>query len=209
MNCAVHTEQEATAYCRHCGKAMCSACARAIRGVSYCEDCLASVVGHSAPATAAAQGLPQPAAAHGGPIPGLAFALGFCPGLGAVYNGEYAKALIHIVVFAAMIVGLSTGNLGEGGEIALSLVLTAFIFYMALDSLRVARSKLAGAPSADPLHVWSKEKPVGPIILIALGIFFLLCTFGVISWERMGDLWPLILIGAGILMLWNRLGRSS
>jgi hypothetical protein len=209
MNCAVHAEQEATAYCRHCGKAMCSSCARAIRGVSYCEDCLASVVGHSTPAPAAAQGLPQPAPAHGGPIPGLAFALGFCPGLGAVYNGEYAKALIHIVVFAAMIVGLSTGNLGEGGEIALSLVLTAFIFYMALDSLRVARSKLAGAPSADPFHVWSKEKPVGPMILIALGIFFLLCTFGVISWERMSDLWPLILIGAGILMLWNRLGRSS
>jgi hypothetical protein len=212
MNCAVHAEQEASNFCRNCGKAMCTACARTVQGVAYCEDCLASVMGHGRPAAAAAQGIPQPAGAHGGPVPGLAFALGFCPGLGAVYNGEYAKALVHIVIFGTIIAGFTSG-LGAGANVALALFLTAFIFYMAIDALHVAQAKRGGpggaAGSADPFQAWGKGKPVGAIILIGLGVFFLLCTFDVISWDRMGDLWPVFLIGAGILMLWNRLGRSS
>jgi TM2 domain-containing membrane protein YozV len=43
----------------------------------------------------------------------LAFILGFIPGLGAIYNGEYNKAMIHIVVFGALILGI-TGAFGEG-----------------------------------------------------------------------------------------------
>src|SRR5262245_11877613 len=53
MKCAVHTEVDATGYCRNCGKPMCSACARPVRDVLYCEDCLATVMGH-APAPAPA-----------------------------------------------------------------------------------------------------------------------------------------------------------
>ena len=43
MKCAVHTEVDATGYCRNCGKPMCPACARPVRDVLYCEDCLATV----------------------------------------------------------------------------------------------------------------------------------------------------------------------
>jgi Domain of unknown function (DUF5668) len=209
MNCTVHPEQEASGYCRHCGKAMCSACARAIHGVPYCEDCLAAVMGHSASGTAFAPGFAPQAPAHSLPNPGLAFALGFCPGLGAVYNGEYTKAILHIVVFAAMVAGLSNGNFGAGGIVALSLLLSGFVFYMAIDALRTARAKRAGAPSADPLQVWGSGKPVGAFVLIGLGVFFLLVTFDVVSWDRMWDFWPVFLIAAGVVMLWNRLGRPS
>src|SRR5262249_11109290 len=52
MKCAVHTEVDATGYCRNCGKPMCSECARPVRDVLYCEDCLASVMGHGASAPA-------------------------------------------------------------------------------------------------------------------------------------------------------------
>ena len=44
MNCTVHPESAATAYCRTCGKAMCDACKHTVQGVIYCEDCLASRV---------------------------------------------------------------------------------------------------------------------------------------------------------------------
>ena len=42
MNCAIHTDQPATAYCRTCGKALCSSCQRTVNGVVYCEPCLAA-----------------------------------------------------------------------------------------------------------------------------------------------------------------------
>ena len=42
MNCAYHPQTAAVAYCRTCGKALCQSCARNVRGVVYCEDCLAA-----------------------------------------------------------------------------------------------------------------------------------------------------------------------
>jgi hypothetical protein len=152
----------------------------------------------SAPATRA------PAAGS----PGVAFVLGFFPGMGAVYNGEYNKALIQIVVFAAMIVGLSS-DIGEGPTVALALLLAGFIFYMAIDAMRTAQSKGRGETLADPLESWSKNRPIGPVILIVLGAIFLLNNFNWFPFYRLVRFWPLILIIAGGLMFRNRLsGRS-
>jgi hypothetical protein len=212
MKCAVHAEADATGYCRNCGKALCGICVRPVRDVLYCEDCLATVLGHPSQTAAAPQG-----AAYAAPItpaqaartsssgsPVVAFILGFFPGLGAVYNGEYNKALIHIVVFAAMIVGLNS-DIGDGPSVALSLLLAGFIFYMAFDSMRTAKAKLTGEIPADPLESWSKNRPVGPIILIALGALFLLNNFEWFSFGRVLRFWPLILIGVGLMMFRNRL----
>jgi hypothetical protein len=129
------------------------------------------------------------------------------PGLGAVYNGEYNKALIHIVVFAAMIVGLNS-DIGDGGDIALSLLLAGFVFYMALDAMRTAKSRSIGQVTVDPLESWSKERPVGPIILIGLGALFLLNNFSWFAFYRVKQFWPLILIGLGLLMFRNRMGKN-
>lgn len=216
MNCAVHSEAEAVGYCRNCGKAMCPACVRPVREVLYCEDCLATIMGIPAPAAAGAVNAPPPSTstlppapvqAHRGSSPGAAFVLGFIPGLGAVYNGEYNKALIHIVVFAAMIVGLSS-DIGDGAEVVLSFLLAGFVLYMAFDAHRTARAKLAGETSVDPIEAWSKDRPVGPMILIALGALFLLNNFSWFPFYRIGRLWPLILIGVGILLFRNRLSRQ-
>ena len=39
MTCAVHTDREATGYCRNCGKALCPECTREIRGaLPTCSD---------------------------------------------------------------------------------------------------------------------------------------------------------------------------
>jgi len=122
MKCAVHTDVDATGYCRNCGKPMCSLCARPVRDVLYCEDCLATVMGHPAPppvASAPAAPAPSPyapppaaplpvARPAGSSSPAVAFILGFFPGLGAIYNGQYNKGLIHIAIFASIIVALST-----------------------------------------------------------------------------------------------------
>jgi hypothetical protein len=216
MKCAVHPDAEATGFCRNCGKPMCPACVRPVRDVYYCEDCLAKVMGVSAPVPPAgsspgpqAPALPPAPTSGPGGNPGLAFLLGLVPGLGAIYNGEYNKALIHIVVFAAIIVGLSS-DIGDGPTVALAFVLVGFIFYMAIDAMKTVKARNAGEPVQDPLEVWSKTRPVGPLILIAVGALFLLNNFGFFDFFRIKQIfWPLVLIGVGVLMLRNRVGGQS
>jgi hypothetical protein len=211
MKCAVHPEVDATGYCRNCGKALCAVCVRPVHDVFYCEDCLATVLGHPAPAPAAPTGVVTSASAAPTRAgnPGAAFVLGFLfPGLGAVYNGQYNKALIHIVVFAAFILGLSS-DMDGGMKAVFGILLGGFIFYMAFDAMHTAQAKQRGETSADPFESWSNNRPVGPIILIVLGAIFLLNNFDWFPFYRLVRFWPLILIAVGALMFRNRLsGRS-
>ena len=238
MKCAVHTEADATGYCRNCGKPMCPVCARPVRDVLYCEDCLATVMGHGAPAASAPPVTPPTASPYGSaptageatayaPPPGgpaypppqgapyqirpagsgsptIAFILGLFPGLGAIYNGQYNKGLIHIAIFASIIVALST-DIGEGLGAMLGIFLAGFVFYCAFEAMRTAQAKLAGTVATDPLESWSKERPIGPIILIGLGALLLLNNFRFFEFIRLGRFWPLLLIGAGLYMFRNRL----
>ena len=217
MNCAVHSDVDAVGYCRNCGKAMCSTCVRPVRDVLYCEDCLAGIVGIPGAASAGVPGgavpplgalPPSPSPARTMSSPGVAFVLGLFPGLGAVYNAEYNKALIHIVVFIAMIFGLNS-DMGDAAQTALSLLLAGFILYMAFDAMRVAKARNLGETSVDPLESWSKNRPVGPIILIVLGVLFLLNNFNWFPFWRIWRLWPLVLIGVGVLMFRSRFERRS
>jgi LiaI-LiaF-like transmembrane region len=223
MKCAVHTDVDATGYCRNCGKPMCSVCARPVRDVLYCEECLATVMGHPAPAPdafapattpAPSPYAPPPAAAlpvarpAGSSSPAVAFILGFFPGLGAIYNGQYNKGLIHIAIFASIIVALST-DLGAGLEPMLGIFLAGFVFYCAFEAMRTAQARNLGEVPADPLESWSKDRPIGPIILIGLGALLLLNNFHVLDFIRLGQFWPLILIGAGLYMFRNKMGGRS
>jgi hypothetical protein len=217
MNCAVHPEVEASGYCRNCGKPMCPACVRQVRDVLYCEDCLAKVVGLAPPV--AATGTPGASVLPGVPVAGvpapeqgsavLAFILGLIPGLGAIYNGEYNKALLHIVIFAGIILGL-TLDLGDGAEALLVCAVSVFPFYMAIDAVRSLKSRQSGQAYQDPLENWSKGRAIGPIILIGLGGLFLLRNFGFFDFFRLREIFvPLILIGLGVWLLRNRIGGRS
>jgi len=216
MNCAVHSDVDAVGYCRNCGKAMCSTCVRPVRDVLYCEDCLASLMGIPGASAASATGAPASfsgtvpppgAGARSGGSPGVAFFLGLFPGLGAVYNGEYNKALIHIVVFTSIIVGLN-GDMGDSADLLLALLLAGFVLYMAFDAMRTAKARNMGETPADPLEAWSTNRPIGPMILIGLGVIFLLHNFNIFPFYRFWRLWPLVLIGVGVLMFRNKMGRS-
>lgn len=217
MKCAVHAEVDAVGYCRNCGKALCGTCVRPVRDVFYCEDCLAAIAGVAPPPAAASPYSqaaavappPAPAARRSSGSPALAFFLGFCfPGLGAVYNGEYNKALIHIVVFTTMAIGLSS-DIGDGATVALAILLAGFIFYMGFDAMRVAKAKNTGEAIDDPLENWSKDRPVGPIILIVVGSLFLLNNFDFFPFFKLDRFWPVILIAIGVLMFRRRLNSRS
>jgi cell wall-active antibiotic response 4TMS protein YvqF/B-box zinc finger protein len=219
MKCAVHPEVEASGYCRNCGKPMCPACVRPVRDVLYCEDCLAKVVGLPTPQAGgtdagtsaplvppvAVTGVPAPAT--GSPV--LVFFLGLVPGLGAIYNGEYNKALLHIIIFAGIILGL-TLDLGEGAGALLICAVAVFPFYMAIDAVRSLKGRQTGQPYQDPLENWTQGRAVGPILLIGLGGLILLRNFGFFEWFRMKEIFiPLLLIGLGLWLLRNRIGGRS
>lgn len=232
MKCAVHSDVDATGFCRNCGKAMCSVCARPIRDVLYCENCLAAGMGMAAPVappppanpyaepvSAPPAFVPPPVSAVPPPQRGaasgaIAFILGLFPGLGAVYNGEYNKALVHLVIFTAILLGLveaaNADDFSTGAVIVLALMLAGFVFYMAFDAMRVAQAKATGQAVSDPLNEVSKNLPIGPIILIGIGALMLLSNFRIfqILHLSLGRLWPLLLIAAGIVMFRNRASRS-
>ncbi len=220
MNCAVHADTEASGYCRNCGKAMCAACSHRVRDVLYCEDCLAQHVGlpPTVPPGIAMPGVNADSGGFGAAAassqkhnnaPVLAFLLGFVPGLGAIYNGEYNKAIIHIVVFGAIIFGIAS-DLGESLQGLLIFALCVFPFYMAIDAMRTAKAKSTGQPLTDPFENWSGQRPLGPIILIGIGALFLLSNLGIFEFLRIRQVFvPLVLIGIGFFMLRNRVGGKS
>src|ERR1041385_4678238 len=155
MNCANHPQTPAAAYCRTCGKGLCSNCTRQVMGVIYCENCLADRMGGSVPAAQfqpapGYQPGPMPQVTSGGPNPALAGILaGFFPfGVGAVYCGQYAKGLAHLIAFTLLVIGASSGSDVEGTIFGLAP--TFFYVYQIIDSVRSARALQMGQPAPDP-----------------------------------------------------------
>lgn len=229
MKCAVHPEIEATGFCRNCGKPLCPQCAREVRGALYCEQCLANMMAPQATAASFAAAPVAPVAPpqyvyappmeHQGPNPGTACALGFIPGLGAVYNGEYIKGLIHVVIFGGFVAVLSNSdNMPDGITAMLAILLAVFYCYMPIDAYRTARAKRMGlpvpgffgetvAPPATPGEPGTapvRRNHTGSIILILVGVFLLLATTGVLSSHWMWNFWPLVLIAIGVALIFRR-----
>jgi len=219
MKCAVHTDVDATGYCRNCGKPMCPACTRQVRDVLYCEDCLATILGHPAPVPAQAAPAPPdysaallpiqqvPLPPGIGPNPVLAFFLGFLPGLGAFYNEQYGKGMVHLAIFLVLFIAGVNGAMSGGAEAALWICIAALWIYMPIDALRTAQAKRAGLQLSDPLDHFTKSRPIGPILLVGAGLLLLLNNFDWFPWYRVTQFWPLILIAVGILMFRNRVDR--
>jgi hypothetical protein len=209
MKCVVHPDADAVGYCRNCGKPMCAVCVRPVRDVLYCEDCLANVMGlpagaPGAPAPTIGEPASRPASGLG-PSPLLAFFLGFLPGLGAFYNEQYGKGVIHLAIFLFLFIIGVDGAVSGGAEAALWICISALWIYMPIDAYRTAKARLAGQRLEDPLENFSKGKPVGPFLIIGIGILLLLHNFDWFPWWRIQQFWPVILIVVGLLMFRNRL----
>src|SRR5258706_1345962 len=242
--CANHTDTPATAYCRTCGKPLCDHCKRDVHGGGYWEECLAAMVaannpgsagaaaGSSAGANYAVPPIPPAADLSGPPNVGLATFLGFIPGVGAMYNGQFAKAFAHIVIFVVLV------NLADAAD-AFGILVAAFIAYMVIDANRTAKARLLGQPLPDLIGLNSlvgdsqsqgaraatrdfwlgagpkihaagqpqNKPPIGAFVLIGLGVLFLLHNFGVFSVHWINVIgWPVALIAVGLWMAvrrWN------
>ncbi len=235
MNCANHPEAEVSAYCRSCGKPLCTECRKDVAGTVYCaehepapEPAPGPVSKAAGPFSGATAPPPPPpfagspysapppprgtAYTHTGvlgtPSPALAFILGFIPGVGAIYNGQYAKGMVHAVVFGLIIGILNSTHVG-GFEPMFGIFLAVWIFYMAFEAHHTAAKRRSGQ-SVDELSSLMAIPanpggiPVGPVILIGLGVLLLLDTLDLISFDRLARYWPLLLIAGGAYMLYVR-----
>jgi hypothetical protein len=154
MNCANHPDRERVAFCQNCGKPLCQECTRTVGSAVFCEPCLvARLAGAGAPDAAGGTipGANYPDGTIPGaippppdePNPGLAALLGFIPGVGAMYNGQYAKGIVHLIVFAVL-VSLASEN-GIFG-----LFIAGWVFYQVIEAYHTAQARRDGTPLPNP-----------------------------------------------------------
>jgi len=218
MNCANHPANEAVAYCRTCGKPLCATCTRDVKGVIYCENCLAERLAIAQPVTPpppAAGFVAQPVVVpSSGPNPTVAGILaGFFPfGVGAVYCGQYAKGLAHLLIFVGLIVGMDQSS---PLDTICAFAFAFFYVWQIIDAVRTAKALQLGQPVPDPLglgqafgageKVDTSKIPIGAVVLIGLGVIFLLKTMGVFEFS-VEIFWPSVLILLGLWLFARRWG---
>ncbi len=189
MKCSYHPAVESHDFCGTCSRALCSECAHQIKGKIYCQDCLV----RGAEWAAAVKDLRIPTDA-----PKRAAALSLIPGMGAVYNGDYQKAITQFAVFAALcIMGDSVhGIFGFGAFV--------FLIFTVFDSYRTAENKLrkrVEQPSEVQEPAKDQTVVAWGILLIGLGCIFLLKNF--IRVEFINRLWPLVFIALGAYLVYR------
>jgi TM2 domain-containing membrane protein YozV len=136
MDCVNHPGVTATAFCQNCGKALCPGCVRtAPGGQVLCEPCFTGWQTYQQPFAPVSTGSPNPA---------VAALLGLIPGVGAMYNGQFFKGLIHVVIFAVLVsMAHISGIFG--------IFIPAWIIYQAFEAFHTARAIRDGQPVPDPL----------------------------------------------------------
>jgi hypothetical protein len=144
--------------------------------------------------------------------PGLALFLGFIPGVGAIYNGQYAKGLIHAVIFG-LLVSLAANTHGPF-EPLIGILIAIWVFYMAFEAYHTANKHRHGVAveefsSLIDVRGGHGRFPAGAILLIGLGFILLLDTTDIISMEQLERYWPVGLILFGLYMLYARLSPPA
>jgi hypothetical protein len=149
---------ERIAFCQQCGRELTAATVRRVGNAVYCEPCLVTrLEGSPTGATGTNAGQwasvgsttpPPPPGSAPGTIPGepnpwLAAVLGLIPGVGAMYNGQYAKGLAHLVIFAILDALAHDVN-------AFGIFVVGWICYQAFDAYHTAKARRDGTPLPNP-----------------------------------------------------------
>jgi hypothetical protein len=154
------------------------------------------------PPTAGAPGTPPVPPTIKAPWVALVLSL-IMPGLGQIYNGQFAKALTFFIAFSGSIYLIT-----EGHPLPFAVFLPFIIFSNMIDAFRSATLINARGTSAVPEED-DIESPGWGIGLAVMGVLLLLNNLG---WLRLSGLvryWPLVLIAAGVVLLRRSLQRKA
>ena len=207
MSCAYHLTNRAVVQCSRCGRPLCPACDHRIRGFPYCQDCIVTgveLLQHQQTRPGTSQFVRRKTSAF------VALLLSFvCPGLGAAYNGQTSKALVHFTIFASF---FQMATVTDGTAFFVLGVIGTWLF-AAVDAVRTAQLIRAGfAPDAEQDAI-SRRLYGNPlawaVTMISLGTVFLLHTlFNVQLPVREFLPVVLVLLGGYMLFDWTRTRRK-
>ncbi|MEW5974403.1 MAG: DUF5668 domain-containing protein [Acidobacteriota bacterium] len=201
MICIHHADTEAFANCTRCQRPFCNACLVQMEGAYYCFACKDVRTPDAAFQTTSTAG----------GSPGLAFGLGFIPGVGAIYNGEYLKAVVQVMIFGFLISIADAPGLGKFGAMFGMLVGT-YYFYMPLEAYHTARRRrleASGHMVARSKESLQEESLWSGIVLTALGSLFFVNNFVEGFIERLLRFWPVMLIAAGLYLVARHLRAEN
>lgn len=200
MKCAFHGTNAAVVRCNCCARPLCPACDHRIRGFPFCQECIVTGVEmlqerqerlHTTPSVSR----------RSSPVFALLLSL-LVPGLGAAYNGQTSKALVHFGVFAAF---FQIAVITNGAYFFVFGVLATLLF-AAVDAYRTAQVIRAGLTPEAELDLIARRLYGNPlawgIVLLTLGTIFLLHTvFGITL--PMRPLLGVAIVSLGAYMLYD------
>jgi hypothetical protein len=175
-----------------------------VRGFPFCQDCIVAGV----------ELLRHHSNANPSSIlrrkssPFIATLLSFVPGLGAAYNGQTSKAIVHFAIFASF---FQMAVLTQGVHFFILGVLGTWLF-AAVDACRTAQLMRSGlAPDAED-DVITRRLYGNPLAwgttLIIIGTLFLLHTLLGVALP-IKELLPVALVALGAYMLFDYIRRGK
>src|SRR5687767_942328 len=207
MYCGYHAKNPAVVQCNQCARWLCPACDHRVRGFPFCQDCIVAGV----------ELLRHHSNANPSSIlrrkssPFIATLLSFVPGLGAAYNGQTSKAIVHFAVFASF---FQMAIVTESVEFGLPLFVAGFFgmwLFSAVDAYRTAQLMRAGLAPDTEQDVIARRLYGSPlawsITLMVLGAIFLIHTLMGIRLP-IRQVLPVLLILLGAYMLGDYLLRQ-
>jgi TM2 domain-containing membrane protein YozV len=135
--------------------------------------------------------------------PVLALFLSLFPGVGQVYNGQFAKALFMFSVFVGSIIGVV-----EVGPFPFAFCIPFAYFFNLIDAYRSAviinERASGGVP---PPEEEGMESPLWGASLLVMGLVLLLNNLGWLRLAALARYWPVMLIVGGGILLYQSLNR--
>jgi hypothetical protein len=156
------------------------------------------------------EAVPLPNLEKGDPYcsPGVAFALGLVPGVGAICNGELLKGFIHVLIFGSLI-SLADSHQVAGLNPLFGIMAGAFYLYMPLEAYHTARKRILALRGIQVVTPFERMKFSGlwtGLLAVVFGVLFLINQFvpDAIAFVMRG--WPVILILIGLYNLARHFG---
>ncbi len=157
-------DPERVGFCQDCGKPLTRDTARPVGSGVFCEPCLEARLGTVPPPYGGAAtppppptgGYREPFPPMGGnsPSPGLAAVLGIIPGVGAMYNGQFAKGIVHIAIYAVL-------QSLAGGNNFFGFLAASWVIYQMFEAYHTAKARREGLPLPDPFGLNNIGAQVG------------------------------------------------
>src|ERR1043166_3383133 len=203
LYCSYHPKNPGVVQCNQCARRLCSACDHRIRGFPFCQDCIVAGVERLRNESQSENSGAKVRTSS----PFVATLLCFVPRLGAAYNGQTAKAIVHFAIFASF---FQMAVLTQGVPFFILGVLGTW-FYAAVDACRTAQLIRAGLTPETEEDVIARRLYGNPfawsVTLIVIGTLFLIHTLlGVQLPVR--QLLPVALVALGIYMLFDYVRRG-